>query len=335
MLGFEADYLDGRTSARHAVRCDVIERTLRIAGPGVLLVVPLDRIAPEAPVSGAPRLLALPDGGQLRTQDEGAVDALFPRAQPLERLAHRLERHWPAAVASVAAVAAFSWWVIVHGLPAAATLAAGLVPKDLEAQLGAHAFASIDSRLCGPSKLEPARQEALQQRFGRLAAGRDDGYAYRLHLRDCRAIGPNAFALPGGTIIVTDALVALAQADDEVSAVLAHEIGHVYGQHGLRLSLQAAGVAALTAALFGDAVSITSLATTLPAVLLQSGYSRGLESEADEFAFERLKEVGISPAAFADMMERLDGRAKGSDSDYFATHPATAKRIGRAREAAR
>jgi predicted Zn-dependent protease len=102
----------------------------------------------------------------------------------------------------------------------------------------------------------------------------------------------------------------------------------------LRISLQAAGLAALAAALFGDATSITSLATTLPVALLQNGYSRELESEADDYAFQRLREVGLSPKAFADIMlllEKARQKTSGGESkDYFSTHPATAKRIQRA-----
>ena len=105
--------------------------------------------------------------------------------------------------------------------------------------------------------------------------------------------------------------------------------------------MQAAGLAALISALAGDAVSITSLAATPPVILLQSGYSREFEDEADSYAFQRLKEIGLSPRVFAEIMTRLDGfrtdgrRAKKSASgahtlDYLSTHPATAQRVERA-----
>jgi predicted Zn-dependent protease len=108
-------------------------------------------------------------------------------------------------------------------------------------------------------------------------------------------------------------------------------------RHGLRTALQAAGLAALSAAVLGDAVSVTSLAVTVPTAVLQNGYSRSFESDADEYAFRRLKEVGISPAAFADAMTLLEKASKHkapASFDYFSTHPATASRIERARKAA-
>ena len=73
--------------------------------------------------------------------------------------------------------------------------------------------------------------------------------------------------------------------DDELLAVLAHEIGHVRGRHAMRLVLQNSGLAVLLTALAGDAVGVTFLAVALPSMLLQSGYSRQFETEADDYAF--------------------------------------------------
>jgi predicted Zn-dependent protease len=293
----------------------------------------------DPPVSGTRRALHLPGGAQLQTDDHSAVEAIFPGANALEGWVHALERRWSYALAAIAVVAAFAWWSVVDGLPRAAKLAASQVPPAVEAKLGEQTLRFFESKLCKESSLDAARQDALQRRFATLASGLGDGYAYRMLARDCPTIGPNAFALPGGTVVVTDALVKLAQNDDQVSAVLAHEIGHVHYRHGLRMALQAAGLAALAAALFGDALSITNLATTIPTVLLQTGYSRGFEIEADDYAFARLKEIGLSPKAFADMMlllEKSRGARSGDESkDYLSTHPATARRVERALDAAR
>ena len=90
---------------------------------------------------------------------------------------------------------------------------------------------------------------------------------------------------------------------------------------------------------------MTKLAVALPTLLMQSGYSRTFETEADSFAFERLKSVGLSPSYFAEMMELLEQdhaarndkpAGKAADAppalEYLSTHPATAERIRRARD---
>jgi Zn-dependent protease with chaperone function len=339
VIEFEAVYFDGKTSARRDVRVHGYTGVIQIVGEGLRLDVPLGKLQVDPPISGTRMVLHLPGGAQLQTDDHAAVEALLPRAHGLEGWVHALERRWPYALAGVAVIAAFAWWSVVDGLPRAAKLAANFVPPAVEAKLGEQTLDFFESKLCKESSLDAARQEALQRRFATLTSGLGDGYAYRLLPRDCSAIGPNAFALPGGAVMVTDALVKLAQNDDQVSAVLAHEIGHVHHRHGLRMALQAAGLAALAAALFGDALSITNLATTIPTVLLQTGYSRAFETEADDYAFARLKEIGLSPKAFAEMMLLLEkshaSRSSDEAKDYLSTHPPTAKRVERAFAASR
>jgi Zn-dependent protease with chaperone function len=341
MTEFDAVYYDGRTSARHPVRVRGGGGRLHISGAEVSFELSLESISVDAPLAGSNRALQLPDGAQLQTDDHAAVEALFKGRHALEDWVHSLERRWPYALAGIACVALFAWWAVADGLPLAARFAAGFVPARAEAKLGEQTLAFFEDRLCKPSALPAARQDALQARFATLSGGLGDGYAYRLLLRGCAGMGANAFALPGGAVVMTDALVRLAKNDDQVAAVLAHEIGHVRHRHGLRTALQAAGLAALTAAILGDAVSITSLAVTLPTALLQTGYSRGFETEADDYAFQRLKALGISPRAFGEMMALLENEEKrraaaqsGRALDYFSTHPPTAKRIERAEAAA-
>jgi Zn-dependent protease with chaperone function len=255
-----------------------------------------------------------------------------------------LEGRWAYALAAVAVAAGFTWWCVVYGLPLAAELASAHVPTSIEAKLGDQALKSIDQTLCGPTAIDAGRQRELSRNFAALTAGLGDGYTYRLEFRVCKGMGPNAFALPGGAIVLTDDLVKLAQNDAQISAVLAHEVGHVRHRHGLRLAIQAAGLAALIATLAGDAVSITGLAVALPTALLQSGYSREFEDEADAYAFRRLKEINLSPKYFAQILARIEeSRNKDSDANrgsgparrrsdlgYLSTHPATAERIERA-----
>ena len=344
MIEFDAIFYDGKTSTRNAVRVRGFPRSLRIVGAGYDLEVPLAAVRVEPPVAGTRRLLHLPGGAQLQTDDDAALRALFPRSNPLETWVHGLEGRWAYALAAVAVAAGFTWWCAVYGLPLAAELASAHVPTSIEAKLGDRALESIDQTLCGPTAIDAGKQGELSRNFAALTAGQGDGYTYRLEFRACKGMGANAFALPGGAVVLTDALVKLAQNDAQISAVLAHEVGHVRHRHGLRLAIQAAGLAALIATLAGDAVSITGLAVTLPTALLQSGYSREFEDESDAYAFRRLKEIKLSPKYFAEILARIEesrnkdpdgNRGSGperrrSDLGYLSTHPSTAERIERA-----
>ena len=350
MIEFSAVYYDGRTSARTPVTVRGLGESLHVVGTDVNFEVALADVHVDARIGNARRTLALPGGAQLQTADHAALAALFPRANRLEAFVLGLERRWGYALGALAVTALFAWWCAVYGVPLAAKSAAAFVPVTLEAKLGEQTLYALDQTFCTPSALAADRQQAVRRSFGALTAGLNDGYQYRLEFRACGPIGPNAFALPGGGIVVTDELVKLAQNDAQIAAVLAHEIGHVRHRDGLRLALQSAGIAALIAAFAGDAVSITHLAVALPTVLIQSGYSREAETEADTYAFRRLKETGSSPKYFAEIMTLLERHrdkessknekggkdnkpaVRGSVPDYLSTHPVTAERIKRARE---
>jgi Zn-dependent protease with chaperone function len=338
VIEFEATLFDGKTSARRPVHVRAEDGILQISGEDFLSTAPLAEVRVDPRIADIPRNLALPGGASLQTDDHDAMTALFPRANGLEVLVQGMERRWPFALAGLVATALLSWWFVVQGLPKLANRLAQHVPVSAESALGEQTLRVLDAQFCEPSMLPPERQQALQTALFTLADGLNDGYAYRIALRSCRPLGANAFAMPGGVIVVTDDLAKLGN-DLQVSAVLAHEIGHVRLRHGLRTAFQGAGIAILVATLAGDALSVTGLAATLPTLLLQTGYSREFETEADDYAFARLKEKGQSPKQFAEMMTLLEAdyakRNKqsahpGGVMDYVSTHPVTADRIARA-----
>jgi predicted Zn-dependent protease len=169
--------------------------------------------------------------------------------------------------------------------------------------------------------------------------------AYRLVFRASR-IGPNAFALPGGTIVLTDELVRRVDADAAiVTGVLAHELGHLRERHGLRLLAQVGALGLLWSALLGD---FSGLLATAPALLGQASYSRDAEREADGEAVRVLRAAGIAPTVMVTLFEKLAARddapsqAGARDGDdapswlgiAIASHPADAERIRFFRDAA-
>ncbi|MCA1978265.1 MAG: M48 family metallopeptidase, partial [Thiobacillus sp.] len=210
------------------------------------------------------------------------------------------------------------------GVPAAAQLAARTLPAGLDARIGAESLALMDKTAFEPSTLPAARQQALARQLA-AHCQRQPCPPYRLLFRASPAFGANAMALPGGTVIVTDALVELARHDEEVLAVLAHELGHVQHRHSLRLAIQSIGAGAILVAVTGDIGSITDVAAGLPSLLLQSGYSRDMEREADAYALAWLRTACIPPQRFADMLGRLD--AHPSDTGLLDSHPGSRERM--------
>jgi Zn-dependent protease with chaperone function len=151
----------------------------------------------------------------------------------------------------------------------------------------------------------------LTARFNELANATGSEGAVRLVFRASPEIGANAVALPSGTVVMTDELVRLAAHEDEVVAVLAHELGHIHGRHALRSLLQHSATVVLIAVATGDLGSVSTLSATLPTFLLEMKYSRAFEFEADDYAAVALPLVGIAPARLAAILQRLEFLARG------------------------
>ena len=149
----------------------------------------------------------------------------------------------------------------------------------------------------------------------------------------------NAFAAPGGLILVTRGLLKCCQNEDELAAVLAHEIGHVEKVHGLRAIKTGRLNSALTILaveagknLAGEQLAEVTKAfdesiNDISGTLMNSGYSRKLEYEADAAAVAILQQAGYEPGALVAMLENMAKNWDASRKDFAATHPAPADRI--------
>jgi len=335
-LRFSGRLRDGRAATEVPVEVAADGDALVIAGADTTLHVAREGIRVDAPLPGVPRTLALPDGSQIETDDRAAITALFPPRTGVEAIAFWLESRWAASLAAIPVIAGVAWLIVAVLLPLAADPVARMIGPRIEHVIGKQTLATLDRIALEPSRLDPEERRAIEERFQSFVAGEPGEQSYELVFRS--GMGPNALALPGGIIIVTDDMVKLAGNDAELLAVLAHEIGHVRGRHAIRLILQDSGVIVLVTALAGDAASMTFLAAALPTALLQSHYSRAFETEADAYAFAQLKRHGYSPQAFADMMRRLRSSERARSPDgvlrYFSAHPLTEERIERAEKEA-
>lgn len=338
--GVAGIYYDGRSSRSHSVILRREGGILRIDGDGIALSYQLKMLQVSPPLGRTRRTISLPDGGSCEVE-EPAAEHLLPATTG--RWLHRWERHLGLAFTALALTVAVVWAFLQFGVPVLARQVAFAVPAQTESSMGEETLAMLDRLIFQPTRLPNERRDELQGLFENLRRNRPGAEEYRLELRSSPALGPNALALPAGIIVVTDEFVALSEHPDEITAVLAHEFAHAQQRHVLRQVLQNSAVGVIIASLTGDITSITSLAATLPTALIDARYSRSFEHEADAAAIAWLKEEGIPPERFVDILRRLqtahDKRksASGKDSaalgDLFSTHPETEERIRRALEA--
>lgn len=327
MSRFAADYFDGQTSRAHPVQAAVEAGQLHIRGESIESAIPLDRIHVAPPAGQARGVVHLPDARELHSADHAALlelSRLTASARP-ERWAHLLESRLRYALAALVVAVLIVFVGLRWGMPAVALLATHTLPAGLDSRIGEESLALMDKISLSPSTLPATRQQALAHKLD--AQCRQQACPpYRLLFRDSRLFGANALALPGGAVVVTDALVSLSHDDEEVLAVIAHELGHVQHRHSLRLALQSIGAGVLLVAITGDIGSFSDLAAGLPSLLLQSGYSRDMEREADAYALRWLNAACIPPRRFADLLGRID-KAASDKTNLLNSHPGTRERI--------
>jgi len=277
------------------------------------------------------RRLEFPDGGSFETQDNDAVDAMARGSGVL----YRLEQSWRLALVAIACVGAATALFILYGAPAAAGWLARHTPPSVAVYTTRQTLEAMDKVALNPSKISPGVREHYLKLFTQVAAQAPRGQAgYRLAFRDAPAIGPNAFALPDGTVILTDQMIPLVKRDEEIEGVFAHEMSHVDRAHGLQRIYQASLVPAAIAFVTGDASQIGHFAAILPGILLQSAYSREFEQQADNDAAVTLRRMGKKPAALADLLERMERKICGPREcgpNWLGSHPATSLRAQRLR----
>lgn len=286
-------------------------------------------------IGSIPRRVTFPDGSMFETSDNDAVDLLFR--------SHRssgggfipwLERFHPRLIVVLALAVALGFALYRYALPIMVEVAVVVTPDVVPELMSKATMESLDQLVFEESKLKPDKRSEIIRGFAGLATLSPRGAAgYKLLFRGGGAIGPNAFALPDGTLVLTDELVALAPDDvDMILGVLAHEIGHVHHDHSLRRLYRAAGVAGLILLIGGDIGAGAEDLLIQGSALLTLSYSRAHESEADRYSVELMARAGRDPTAIARFFELLmEEFGDQGDMDFLSTHPATAARIAAAR----
>ncbi len=327
-------YFDGRSARAHAVTLTLHGAVLCLRGAGVSRDDELAAVRLSEPMGQAARLISFADGAHAEVRDHVALARVLAASGQRDAVIVRWTRDSRRVLLALGALLVSIWLAWQYGLPWVARVAAPGIPDALVRSMSEQALCWVDEHLMTPSTLDRQRQQAIRAALRPLAFVDGQPVRHALLFRSGGRMGANAFALPDGTLIVTDELVALARDDDDVLAVLAHELGHVHERHGVRMLLQGSATALFMAWYIGD---VSSLLATGPTVLVQAGYSRGMETEADDFASRALRARGRSPALLADMLERLmaaHGRDNAADNGFqgwFSSHPDTASRILRLR----
>lgn len=213
------------------------------------------------------------------------------------------------------------------------------IPPEWEKKLGDSAIAQYQF---GKQILDEKEAERLLKPLVEPLTAALQQSRYQYHFKIVNEGSLNAFALPGGQVVIHSELILRADSAEELLGVLAHEIQHVEQQHGVRNIIGASGIYLIASAVVGDASGLLATLGGAAPLLLNQSYSRGFESEADVTGFELLQTANINPVGLAIFFEKMIAEEKKQmdklvDEEnqelakqtlrFFSTHPASEDRI--------
>jgi len=337
-----ADFADGESGAVRRVTVAIVDNDrLRIglpeADPVDWPLVDLRSIPDQADRKSVvlglagdhPARLVVRDAKFARHLDELSPDLKRPNKTP--NLARKLTIFGGAALASVALI-------IFVLIPVMADQMAKMLPPEGERALGETTLNQIRTAL-GQDRgdlirtcKQPNGLAALQKMNDRLTPGTDFPYDLRVIVLDHEMV--NAFALPGGHIILFEGLLRDAESAEEVAGVLGHEMGHVAHRDPTRLALRSAGSIGVLGLLFGDFAG-GAVILFLTERLIQAQYSQGAESASDAYAHELLNNAGLPTTPMSRFFVRLLEEYGKDESllSHLSSHPDLQERANRAVEA--
>ncbi len=271
-----------------------------------------------------PRKIYFTDGSVFECPENDAVDLVFGKDKHLSSRLTKLEGSWKFVLAACVATVILIAGIYRYGLPVAANFAAWATPSSAVALIDDGALDTVDRVMFNPSAMGEDDRARYTSLFAELVeASGNDPSNIKLLFRDGGRLGANAVALPGGTVILTDQLAELAENDDEIAGVLAHEIGHVFGRHSLRQIYRALGIGFMVAIVIGDTSQLLDNVVGQLALLDTLSYSRQFETDADSTSVKIMLKAGRDPVAFVDLLDRVFGSigVDGNEKSWLSTHP--------------
>jgi Zn-dependent protease with chaperone function len=325
-MSHRATYNDGQTATRHDVLCIDASSSLVIqSGETTLATWRYDDIRAADSVSGL-RFRTVGSDARLTLPENDHGQWLIHKFPNLKKGDNPTTR-WPVWLgAGVFAVISLAG-IFIYLIPQMSSAVVQMIPHSYEQKMGQQSRdqivgvlerANSDSGhlICDAE----AGMRVLQKRADEIANLMESPFPINITVIDVGV--PNAFALPGGQVVLLSGMIDDAKSGDEVIGVLAHEIAHVVRRDPLQVSIKQTGTAFLISLLVGDVFGGTVL-SGVGSTVIESGYSREAESASDIMAVTALNQLGLTARPLADFLSRLSEADPISAAipEFLSTHP--------------
>lgn len=290
----------------------------------------------EPRVGRVPQKVTFPSGVVFETTRHAEFDRLVGSNR--HKRLHGFEAFRPQLILFTLGAILAAGIVYRYGLALLVNIAVAITPQPVIDAIDTGTMQTLDLVMANETALAPEQQAEIACIFEGLVATLPPEQAvkhdFQLEIRAAPRLGPNAAALPGGTVLVTDALPIFLDGDpDALAGVLAHEIGHVVEQHGLRQVYRSAGLFVLISFLAGDTGPMIEDVLLEGNLLLSLSYSREHERQADIFAVRLMQKAGYDPERLAVFFDRIAG-IMPENAPWYSTHPGSENRAQVIRELA-
>ncbi|NAW69462.1 M48 family metalloprotease [Vibrio sp. V27_P1S3P104] len=220
--------------------------------------------------------------------------------------------------------------VIVGGyyylLPWGSKHIAERLPDSLSVAVGEQVLASLDLQFA-PSDLPIDQQQEIRRRVAQWVTVLPElPNKINVEFRSLPEVA-NAFALPGGTIVLLDDLVALAQTQQQLDGIILHEIGHVYHRHMMTRVVHSTILSVAVSLITGESSGIVDNLAGVGVFIASNGQSREAERQADQYAKNAMQQIYGNSDALAEMFELFKAQEEIETPEWFRSHPNFTERI--------
>ena len=242
-------------------------------------------------------------------------------AAKVRRVRSRQRTVWGLVFGAISALALFLWF----GSDLLVKFAVSRIPVEWEQQLGEAAYRDFlaQQTVINEGPAIAAVKEISQRLVEKIS---DNPYKFEVSVVKSEVV--NAFALPGGYVVVFTGLMKKAESGEEVAGVLSHELNHVLQRHGLERIVRQLGLIAVVTIVFGDQQGLIGLMKQLGVELLTLKFGRDQETEADVTGLQLLHRAKIDPAGMIRFFDRLSEKDK-ERVEILSTHPMSEGRAAR------
>jgi Zn-dependent protease with chaperone function len=327
---WNADYLNGRTAARQRITITVASDALHLfLSGGQTKEWPYDRIRQTQGAYSGEEVRLECGGEAIIVPTTALLTAIHLTAPAMGQRFHnpssrKARVHWTlcAAFGILLMVAGLYRW----GIPGMAAVVTPYVPLSWEDRIGRQVVEHLapEARQCH----DPDRLRKLEQVVQALTTTRSAS-PYHIRLSVVNAPSINAFAAPGGHVVILRGLLEKTDSPEEFAGVMAHELQHVYQRHTTQAILEQAASTLLLTAISGDLSGSVAWGLEGARMMGSLHYSRAHETEADIKGLRMLQAANLDPAAMITIYGNMHNGAEGTSGppDFLSTHPDMVQRL--------